>query len=286
MKNNLISINSTDLTVKEFHGQRVVTLREVDAVHQRPEGTARKRFNDNREHFIEGTDFFTITQPSEIRTLGFERPQGGIPEKVTLITESGYLMLVKSFTDDLAWDVQRQLVNTYFRAKEVKTSMEDLSPELKMFKVLFDTMARAELQQKAQEKALENVSQRVDGIREVVALRPTQWREDCRRLLAKIAVERGGGGAYQEVNTEAFDALEERAKAALDIRLTNKRRRMADEGVCKSRRDKLTKVDVIADDPKLIEIYISIVKEMSVKYGIAFDGDMRSVERSDPERAS
>ena len=24
-------------------------------------------------------------------------------------------MLVKSFTDDLAWDVQRQLVNTYFR---------------------------------------------------------------------------------------------------------------------------------------------------------------------------
>ncbi len=36
---------------------------------------------------------------------------------VTLITESGYYMLVKSFTDDLSWDVQRQLVNTYFRAQ-------------------------------------------------------------------------------------------------------------------------------------------------------------------------
>lgn len=152
---------------------------------------------------------------------------------------------------------------------------ESLSPELKMFKVLFDTMARAELQQREQEKALENVSQRVDGIRDVVTLRPNQWREECRRLLAKIAVERGGGGAYQEVNTEAFDALEERAKAALDIRLTNKRRRMADEGVCKSRRDKLTKVDVIADDPKLIEIYIAIVKEMSVKYGVNVEKEGR-----------
>ena len=27
-----------------------------------------------------------------------------------VITETGYLMLVKSFTDDLAWKVQRELV--------------------------------------------------------------------------------------------------------------------------------------------------------------------------------
>lgn len=281
MKNNLISINSTDLTVKEFHGQRVVTLREVDAVHQRPYGTARKRFNDNKDRFVEGVDYFVRNSDEAAKEYGIIAPNG-----LTLITESGYLMLVKSFTDDLAWDVQRQLVNTYFRSEELKTNMECLSSELKMFKVLFDSMARAELQQRAQEKALENVSQRVDGIREVVALRPAQWREGCRRLLAKIAVERGGGGAYQEVNTEAFDTLEERAKAALDIRLTNKRRRMADEGVCKSRRDKLTKVDVIADDPKLIEIYIAIVKEMSVKYGIALDGDVRSVGSSDSEMYS
>ena len=116
MNNAIVTINNTNVAIKEYQGTRVVTLREIDEVHQRPEGTARKRFNDNRQHFIEGTDFFTIDQPSEIRTLGLERPQGGVPESVTLITESGYLMLVKSFTDDLAWTVQRQLVNTYFRA--------------------------------------------------------------------------------------------------------------------------------------------------------------------------
>lgn len=120
MNNLTVTINETELPIKEYQGQRVVTLKEIDTVHNRPEGTARKRFNDNKKHFIDGTDYFQVDQPSEIRTLGFERPQGGTPQAVTLITESGYLMLVKSFTDDLAWTVQRQLVNTYFRAKRAK----------------------------------------------------------------------------------------------------------------------------------------------------------------------
>lgn len=111
-----VVINKTELPIKEYHGQRVVTLKEIDAVHERPEGTARRNFNTNKEHLIEEVDFFQLDQPDEIRTLGIERPQGGTPQAVTLITESGYLMLVKSFTDDLAWTVQRQLVNTYFRA--------------------------------------------------------------------------------------------------------------------------------------------------------------------------
>lgn len=129
MNNELtVTINKTQLPVKEYQGQRVVTMKEIDTVHQRPDGTARKRFNDNKKHFIEGVDFFTITQPSEIRTLGLERPQGGTPESVTLITESGYLMLVKSFTDDLAWTVQRQLVNTYFRVTN-RSGMEVLPPD-------------------------------------------------------------------------------------------------------------------------------------------------------------
>ncbi|MDC4242763.1 hypothetical protein NE398_21855, partial [Clostridium tertium] len=48
-------------------------------------------------------------------TYGFDKkaPKG------LLITESGYLMLVKSLQDDLAWKVQRELVNNYFRAKQI-----------------------------------------------------------------------------------------------------------------------------------------------------------------------
>ena len=93
------------MPIREYKGQRVITLADIDRVHKRPEGTARKRFNDSRKHFIEGEDMFTV-EPSEIRTVGLNRPQGGTPEKMILLTESGYLMVAKSLTDDLAWRVQ------------------------------------------------------------------------------------------------------------------------------------------------------------------------------------
>lgn len=116
--NDLIKVGNENVSLKEFNGQRVVTFKDIDNVHERPDGTARKRFNDNKKRFVEGEDFYILSQPSEMRTLGLERPQGGFPEKVILITESGYLMLVKSFTDDLAWSVQKELVKSYFKKTE------------------------------------------------------------------------------------------------------------------------------------------------------------------------
>lgn len=110
-------IQGTAIQIKEYRDQRVVTFKDIDTVHKRPDGTARKRFNDNRQRFVSGVDFFKVTQPSEIRTLGITRPQGGIPNEIILVTETGYLMLVKSFNDDLAWKVQRELVDSYFRVR-------------------------------------------------------------------------------------------------------------------------------------------------------------------------
>ena len=111
-------IQGTAIRVKEYRGKRVVTFRDIDTVHQRPEGTARRNFADNRQRFVNGVDFFKISM-DEFRTLDIVGNYN-YPKGVTLITESGYLMLVKSFTDDLAWKVQRELVDTYFRFREEK----------------------------------------------------------------------------------------------------------------------------------------------------------------------
>jgi hypothetical protein len=112
--NNLIAINNKELQVKEFNGQRVVTFKDIDTLHERAEGTAKGNFYENKKHFIENEDYFLIN-----KSLKYEIPTLEIPNRgITVLTESGYLMLVKSFTDDLAWSVQRQLVNGYFRAKK------------------------------------------------------------------------------------------------------------------------------------------------------------------------
>lgn len=271
-----VTINENELQIKEYQGQRVVTLKDIDTVHNRPEGTARKRFNDNKQHLIEGTDYFKV-KCSEVRPFFGQTPPNGFNPNadITLITESGYLMLVKSFTDDLAWTVQRQLVNTYFKAtpeqrqeaaKQTALDLQTLSPELR-------TLINLELQQKEQAKALEAVNQKVDGIRDVVALSPNSWRPEARNLITRIAQKMGGNEYIGEVQSEIHKLVDERAGVSLETRLTNKRRRMADEGICKSKRDKLNKVDVIADDKKLIEIYIAIVKEMAVKYGVGVENE-------------
>ena len=115
---NQIVINQTALQIKEYNGKRVVTFKEIDAVHERPEGTAKRNFATNKKHFIEGEDYFKICA-DEIRTNKIFDISTKIQSDVILITESGYLMLVKSLTDDLAWTVQRQLVNTYFQVKQM-----------------------------------------------------------------------------------------------------------------------------------------------------------------------
>lgn len=114
---DIITVENTEMQIREYNGERVVTFKDIDTIHQRVKGTARNAFNRNRRHFVKGVDYVTL-KPDEQENIDYVRltyiPQKGI----TLLTESGYLMVVKAFTDDLSWQVQRQLVNTYFKAKE------------------------------------------------------------------------------------------------------------------------------------------------------------------------
>ena len=115
MNNQIVKINNTDLSVKEFKNQRVVTFKNIDMLHERVEGTADRNFRENKKYFIENEDYFILKKNQNNEIRGLEIPNRGI----TLLTESGYLMLVKSLQDDLAWTVQRELVNNYFRVKDV-----------------------------------------------------------------------------------------------------------------------------------------------------------------------
>jgi len=111
-----------------------------------------------------------------------------------------------------------------------------------------------------------------DNIAEIIALNPTEWRKKVTNLINKIALSRGGFEAYRNVRNESYQILEERGRCKLDIRLSNRRKEMALNGISKSKLDKVTKLDVIAEDARLTEIYLAIVKEMAIKHQIKVDG--------------
>lgn len=272
--NELTTINNTQVLVKEFSGQRVVTFKEIDAVHGRPDGTARKRFNDNREHFIEGEDFFVLNQPSEIRTLGIQRPQGGTPESVTLITESGYLMLVKSFTDDLAWKVQRQLVKEYFRAKS--TQSQPLTPAQQLLaqaSLLVEQEQRISAMETRQDELALKVQRNSDTMDKVTAayVAPISsgdnWQESANHTINAL-VEHFCLN-HQMFRRELYEELERESGCDLQQRLTRLKNRMKAAGATVTQCRAVTKLTIISQDKKLRSIFIGILRRRTLEFTAA-----------------
>lgn len=267
--NEIMKIGNQEITVKEYKGQRVITFKDIDLCHERPDGTAKRNFNTNKKYFVENEDFFFVkphdVQAYEIRTS--EINNAG----TYLITRKGYSMITKPMNDALAWAVQRELVNNYFNKPDTP-DISSLSPQTQAMLSQTQAVINLELRQNQQAEELEKVKADQQAIRDVIALNPNDWREDTRKMIVRIAQEHGGNEYIKDVNAEIYKLIDDRFHVNLGIRLTNLRRRMAEAGCCKSKMDKANKVDVIAEDRALIEGYLIIIKEMAVKYGVSTKG--------------
>lgn len=261
----LTTINNTEILVKEFSGQRVVTFKEIDAVHGRPDGTARKRFNDNREHFIEGEDYFVRNSDEAKNEFGITAPNG-----LTLITESGYLMLVKSFTDDLAWKVQRELVKGYFRAKSSDPQFSTLSPQLQ-------ALINIEMRQHEQERQMNELALKVqrnsDTMEKVTAayVAPISsgdnWQESANHTINAL-VEHFCLN-HQMFRRELYEELERESGCDLQQRLTRLKNRMKAAGATATQCRAVTKLTIISQDKKLRSIFIGILRRRTLEFTAA-----------------
>lgn len=261
--NSLVEINNNDLETKEFKGQRVITFKEIDLVHERVEGTAKRNFNSNKSRFIENVDYFFV-KPSDVEA--YEIRTSEINNAGTyLITESGYLMLVKSLSDNLAWMVQRELVNKYFRVKDGQPNLEGLSPQLQ-------ALINLELNQKKLEEKInlvrEENKEEIEAMRSAITLDSNGWRKETTAIINKIANKLGGFSSVNLLKREIYKLLDTRLGVDVNRRLLEKQKRMALEGVCKSKINKTNVLDVIAEDKKLIDGYVNIIRQYALKYGV------------------
>lgn len=259
--NNLIPI--------EFKNERVITTELLAEVYGTDARNISNNFNRNKTKFIEGKHYYLL-QGTELKSFKANHlldESLKFVSKLYLWTERGANRHCKILDTDKAWEQFDNLEETYFRVKEDKILLNQLSPELQMFKQIFDNVARQELEQQRLNKEIAATKEEIQNIRETIVINPkSNWRKETNNVLNRIGFKTK---EYNKVKNRVYKALEERARCNLSTRLKNLKDRALKAGIGKSNVSQLNNLDVIENDTKLKEIYIGIVKEIAIKNNVS-----------------
>ena len=184
-----------------------------------------------------------------------------------LLTKKGCDMVANKMTGEKGVKFSATYINRFYEMEQFLTAPKALSP-LEQLQLQVQVMQELQQGQKEQKAAIEAVNQRVDTIGEILTLNPSAWREDARNMIVRIAHAWGGNEYISNVHTEIYSLIDTRFGVNLKRRRDNKRAKAAVEGANKTQIAKISKLEVIADDKKLIEAYLTIIKEMAIKHGV------------------
>ncbi|HBF4873011.1 TPA: ORF6N domain-containing protein [Clostridioides difficile] len=259
-----------NLQVIERNNERVLTTQQLADVYETEIRNISNNFNNNKERFIEGKHYFCL-QGDDLRAFKRDSYDIGIApnvNKLYLWTERGANRHCKILDTDKAWEQFDNLEESYFNKKKDTLITNQLSPELQLFKQIFDTVAKQEIEQKQIKQDITETKQEIKSIKDVVTLNTTDWREETRKLIVSMAQNLGGNEYINTLRKESYELLCKRFNVDLKRRLNNRRSKMAEKGVCKSRREKFNYLDVIQEQNYLIEGYVIVIKDMAIKYGV------------------
>lgn len=252
-----------NLTIIEKEGQRVLTTQQLAELYDSDEKIILRNFQRNRDKYKEGVHYFSLTG-QELQDFKGSRQNDVTLKYVSVIylwTEKGALLHAKSLNTEKAWDVYQTLIDCYFRIKEKKPAcIEDV-----LIKSL-EEMKNVRLQVWEAKQETAAVKEEVQDIRDTLTVLPGEnWRAYVNKLLNKIGTILND---YKTPKDDSYKVLEQRGRCELMIRLNNMRMRALSKGTAKSKVDEFNYLDVIEEEPRLKEIYISIVREMAIKNGI------------------
>lgn len=209
--------------------------------------------------FAQDVDFATVGQKSPIANGGYQE----VTNHAMTIDMAKEISMIQR--NEKGKQARQYFIQVEKEAKQTEIDTSNLSPELQMFKGIFDSVAR---QEQATKKLETKVDNGFKGITEIVGLNVTDWRKQTQALIRKMAKTQGGYGAYREIGSEIYAETDRRAGSDLHRRLINLRKNMAIEGASKSKQQRANKLDVIENDKRLKEIYLAVVKDFAIKYQV------------------
>ncbi len=103
----------------------------------------------------------------------------------------------------------------------------------------------------------------IETIKNALIHTDRDWRNWVNEQLNTIGFKYNN---YREIKKLSYDILENRARCRLSVRLKNLRERLREVGATETAIKNTNFLDVIEEDPRLKEIYTSIVEKLAIKY--------------------
>ena len=248
----------------EHKSQRVLTTQQLAEIYETETNNIHKNYSNNESRFIEG-EHYHVLKGDELQA--FKRSLNDIPEPLKyapslfLWTEKGASRHCKILDTDMAWKRFDELEETYFKLKENQIDVSRLSPELQMVTHLLAAASKLE----AKVERLESTTQTIKDT--MAELPKDQWRKWVNASLGEIGIRLGNKGQnHEDLRSDSYKLLEEKAGADLSTRLRNGKKRLEDAGATKTAQKEYCKLDCIEEDKRLKEIYTGIIKELRIKH--------------------
>lgn len=202
---------------------------------------------------------------------------GGLSGESNCVNEYGLYNLVLGSRKPEAKQFKRWITHEVIpQIRKTGSYIPDLSalsPELQLMNAMVaqinkDAIQIAQLQEASNRTAeqIEQTKQEIQDMRDAIVINPkAEWRKEVDSVLRKIGFK---ADDYSLVRREAYQALQDRARCKPNVLVTNLKKRAAANGMQKSKVDNINLMDVLENDVRLREIFISIVKEMRIKWGV------------------
>ena len=225
-------------------------------------------FEKRHDNVLKDIDNLIEGSPKKIGSLFYEtnytHPQNKQEYREILMNRDGFTLLAMGFTGKKALEWKLKYIEAFNKMEEaIKKNQliaSGLSPQLQL-------LINMELKQKEMEVMVTETKEEVQAIRDTIIINPkAEWRKETNNILNSIGKKLND---YSWARNEVYESLKARANCRPTVLINNLKKRALENGMAPSKVDKLNILDVLENETRLREIYITIVKEMAIKYGVA-----------------
>lgn len=248
------------LQIIEYKNQRILTTSQLAEKYEVDQQLLINNFNRNKSRYKEGKHYIALTGKEKRDFIDQNQIDLSLKNAHVLYlwTEKGAWMHAKSLNTDKAWDAYESLVDDYYRKNQQLSQLEYIA-------FLVNHAVQKEKEDARRDQEIKALQHNLTLMKETFLHRDKEWREWINRVFAK-AVLHTEHKDFQATRNATYEELETRARCDLKVRLRNLKARLEEQGATKTQLEKTTRLDVIEADPRLKEIYTTIIKELSLRY--------------------